>query len=505
MEKSPILPPFKRFCVTIGNLPSSYVDSMSYYECLMWLCKYLKDTVIPAVNENAEAVNELINWFNNLDVQDEIDNKLDEMAENGELEEIIASYLQSNAVISYNTLANLVASENLVAGMTVRTLGHTTYLDGLGRLYKIRNITNEDVVDGVNIVAITNSETLIAELIPDDTISRLNRVTDRKFIFIGDSYGVHTTARGTSWIEFVISKLGLTLNSNAYISAEGSCGFLGDPNIQSDKTFLRKLQEAYSAVDDPNEITDIIIGGGVNDSTYNSTQITGAISTFMTYAKTNFPNAKVSLGMISWAKSKTYLNTFAKIIMCYQNIRNFGGTYIEGSECCWHYNSFLYDLVHPTEGASELIAQCIINYINCGTGAYSYGQLATGTVTGENSFNLSSGAIATEQDGNIIKITLNLVGTHTGLSYTCNGTWFKVASFTNAWLTGGGTNQTSIPVFIVDTSNHVYKFMGEIKFEDNDIYIRLVEKQNNTTTDLSLTIKTVLISNIQLTLPAVGN
>lgn len=92
MNKINELPPFKRFCVTIGNLPSSYVDSMSYYECIMWLCKYLKDTVVPTVNENAEAVNELINWFNNLDVQDEIDNKLDEMASDGTLAEIIEGY-----------------------------------------------------------------------------------------------------------------------------------------------------------------------------------------------------------------------------------------------------------------------------------------------------------------------------------------------------------------------------------------------------------------------------
>ena len=99
------LPPFKRFCVTIGNLPSSYVDSMSYYECLMWLCKYLKDTVIPAINENAEAVKELQvaftelkeyvdNYFENLDVQEEINNKLDEMVEDGTLEQVIAVYLK---------------------------------------------------------------------------------------------------------------------------------------------------------------------------------------------------------------------------------------------------------------------------------------------------------------------------------------------------------------------------------------------------------------------------
>lgn len=49
----------KKLCVTIGNLPSSYVDSMSYYECLMWLCNYIEKTIVPAINENAEALEEL--------------------------------------------------------------------------------------------------------------------------------------------------------------------------------------------------------------------------------------------------------------------------------------------------------------------------------------------------------------------------------------------------------------------------------------------------------------
>lgn len=93
MNKINQLPPFKKFCVTIGNLPSSYVDSMSYYECLLWLCNYLKTTVVPTVNDTVEAVTELqnyvANYFDNLDVQEEVDNKLDEMVESGELAEII--------------------------------------------------------------------------------------------------------------------------------------------------------------------------------------------------------------------------------------------------------------------------------------------------------------------------------------------------------------------------------------------------------------------------------
>ena len=85
--------PFKNFCMTIGALPTSYLESMSYYETLCWLCKYLENTINPAINNNAEALKELqeyvANYFDNLDVQEEIDNKLDEMAESGVLADII--------------------------------------------------------------------------------------------------------------------------------------------------------------------------------------------------------------------------------------------------------------------------------------------------------------------------------------------------------------------------------------------------------------------------------
>ena len=98
--------PFKKFCCTIGNLPSSYMASFTYEEQLLWLCDYLQNTVIPAVNTNAEAVAELQglyielkdyvdHYFDNLDVQNEINNKLDEMAENGTLEKVFSSYFKN--------------------------------------------------------------------------------------------------------------------------------------------------------------------------------------------------------------------------------------------------------------------------------------------------------------------------------------------------------------------------------------------------------------------------
>lgn len=101
-ELKPIinLNPFARFCCTIGNLPSSYMASLTYEEQLLWFCDYLQNTVIPAVNNNAECVKELQelyvklkdyvdNYFKNLDVQNEINIKLDEMASDGTLSNLL--------------------------------------------------------------------------------------------------------------------------------------------------------------------------------------------------------------------------------------------------------------------------------------------------------------------------------------------------------------------------------------------------------------------------------
>lgn len=92
--------PFTRCLMTIGQLPTSYLVSMTYEEQLLWLCDYLEKEVIPALNNNAEALKEVQDlyvalkkyvddYFSNLDVQEEINNKLDDMATDGTLARII--------------------------------------------------------------------------------------------------------------------------------------------------------------------------------------------------------------------------------------------------------------------------------------------------------------------------------------------------------------------------------------------------------------------------------
>ena len=53
------IPNFKRFCMTIGELPTSYLETMTYYEMLVWFTEYMKNTIIPTINNNGLAVQEL--------------------------------------------------------------------------------------------------------------------------------------------------------------------------------------------------------------------------------------------------------------------------------------------------------------------------------------------------------------------------------------------------------------------------------------------------------------
>lgn len=91
----------------LGIIPTGYRDSMTYYELVAWLCKYVEDTVIPALNNNANGLGELQtlfqelvklynqlkdyvnNYFDTLDLQDEVNNKIDELEQSGLLYKMI--------------------------------------------------------------------------------------------------------------------------------------------------------------------------------------------------------------------------------------------------------------------------------------------------------------------------------------------------------------------------------------------------------------------------------
>lgn len=165
-----------------NNFPfvESDFDELTNYGMLMKLMKALKD-VISNQNEVEQDMTNLFNaftelqtyvndYFDNLDVQDEINNKLDDMVESGELQEIIATYLNSKAIFGFDNVESMKSAENLIDGSYARTLGFYAMNDGGSATYKIREIRNDDVVDGMTIIAMSNNN-LIAEYIKTPKIN----------------------------------------------------------------------------------------------------------------------------------------------------------------------------------------------------------------------------------------------------------------------------------------------------------------------------------------------
>lgn len=260
--------PFKKLVMTIGELPTTFIDSMSYYEALAWLVDYIQKTVIPAVNNNAEAVEELQklfvelksfvdNYFENLDVQEEIDNKLDEMAESGQLAEIIAQFLGLKSVYGFNTIADMAVSEYLNEGSICKTLGQTNVDAGDGSYYLVRQRTNDDNPDGVNVVVLTNTVNLVAELIPDysNTITSQSTLTlQRKCRWFNRSkkHPEHVSGQDYPWLQG-----GTYVGSGHYVIVR---------NRDDDNSLLEEVTSSGSIV----RSVAVNVGHG-NSVTYNPT------------------------------------------------------------------------------------------------------------------------------------------------------------------------------------------------------------------------------------------
>lgn len=136
------IPYFRYWCQKV--LPLSYDDSLSYYELLnkvvVYLNNVIKDvnTATTELSELRQAFNTLKNYvdnyFNNLDVQAEINNKLDNMVQDGTFDTIIKQYFNrkyifvgdsyilgySNDGNTYNSFAKII---NGALGLNATILG----------------------------------------------------------------------------------------------------------------------------------------------------------------------------------------------------------------------------------------------------------------------------------------------------------------------------------------------------------------------------------------------
>ena len=157
------LTPFRYWCQKV--LPLVYDDSLSYYELLCKVVDYLNKTMHDVETLHGDVVSlhtayvelqaYVNNYFANLDVQKEINNKLDKMASDGSLSAIIAPYLQV-APVFVDSVSDMTDTKKVYV---LKSDAHLYYYDaswkdsgiayGINGLYPI-NVDYASWVDTIN-------------------------------------------------------------------------------------------------------------------------------------------------------------------------------------------------------------------------------------------------------------------------------------------------------------------------------------------------------------------
>lgn len=63
--------------ISIGEIPTSYLESMTYAEMIAWMCNYLDNTVGTKINEMIGSINDIQVEYNEL--KDYIDSEIDDL------------------------------------------------------------------------------------------------------------------------------------------------------------------------------------------------------------------------------------------------------------------------------------------------------------------------------------------------------------------------------------------------------------------------------------------
>ena len=147
------LTPFKWFVLENFPFIEADFDALTEWQLFCKLGKEMNkiinsENILGSQMENVtnafiELQNFVNNYFANLDVQEEINNKLNAMVEDGTLDQIIQQYLNPSVIWGFDTVQDMKNATNLINGSYAKTLGYYKINDGGEATYKITNTVSE--------------------------------------------------------------------------------------------------------------------------------------------------------------------------------------------------------------------------------------------------------------------------------------------------------------------------------------------------------------------------
>ena len=189
---------------------------------------------------------------------------------------------------------------------------------------------------------------------------QVERIGKYNVIMIGDSYGEQNGGDITEWYwQLFASQLGLTENVDFFPYFESGAGF-------GNGRFLAQLQSFQG---DKDSVSDIFVCGGWNDSDksqpYGTDQAFQAgVNNFASYAKSNFPQARVTLSHISWGNPQETSSVYTQMpvsIARYNTIQK-GWRILTGTEFILHrYNCWDSTNTHPNQFGQYLLGRYLPN------------------------------------------------------------------------------------------------------------------------------------------------
>lgn len=329
--------PFVRYLAKV--IPLAFDESMSYYECLCALRAYISKTLIPTINDNSEQTNKIVdaftelenyvnNYFDSLDVQTEVNNKLDQMAQDGTLDDIINK-------------------------------------DLLGQINQdVENLSTE--VSNLKQTVSQNKKDLENEITTLET-----NLTTEKYLIIGDSYGRGYAPDGNNdgWCQMLVEKLGLQTGDYTIVAVDGT-SFAGN------KTYLQELQAVMPSIKNKELYRYVILAGGYNDASNTSQNIQNGVKAFTDYINEQMPNAEIKIGQVGWCNNNA--NTRSLI---YRNSQRGYSIFLNDTHKVSYLNGvefslmerglFASDGIHPNSDGNHNIANNIFQALKNGRATYS--------------------------------------------------------------------------------------------------------------------------------------
>lgn len=219
-----------------------------------------------------------------------------------------------------------------------------------------------------------------------DALDAVKNTLKRNYILIGDSFSIGYTKETASssyhqspdgWSNALKAIL-LAQGHQAYNTNDITAQVAGTTGFASALPFLTLLQLIEDHVPNNNEITDIIVLGGSNDIGHEN-DIESAIDSFVSYAKSHFPFAEITVGCLGSSIPTLYNN----IAPHYKHASDLGCRYLSDLVMLMcDYNYYCPDNVHLTEAGYTFYKPYIIEAII--TGSVNYKFLVDYTLTKTN-------------------------------------------------------------------------------------------------------------------------